>query len=113
MGNAIVHFEIRSTDPDRSRDFYRSMFGWTYAEGQFDGHTYVEEATMHGGIRPTDGERGMVTVYADVDDVSAALDRAVELGGSIVEPPTELPNVTIGLFADPQGNVVGVASPRR
>ena len=29
MGNAIVHFEIRSEDADATREFYGSMFGWT------------------------------------------------------------------------------------
>jgi len=113
MGNAITHFEIRSTDADGSREFYQSMFGWTYSQGQFEGHTYVEEATMHGGIRPIGDGNALVTVYADVEDVQAALDKAVRLGGSVVQQVTDLPNLSIGLFADPQGNVVGVAAPRK
>ena len=68
---------------------------------------------MHGGIRPRADGPALVTVYADVDDVGDALQKAVALGGSIVQPATDLPNVCIGLFADPQGNVVGVATPRR
>ena len=40
----------------------------------------------------------------------ASLDKAVELGGTIVQPATRAPGVTFGLFADPQGHVVGVAS---
>ncbi len=31
-----------------------------------------------------------------------------ELGGSVVMPVTDLPMVTIGLFADPEGHVVGI-----
>jgi hypothetical protein len=52
----------------------------------------------------------MVTVFAGVADVAAALDKAVALGGTIVQPATKVPGVTFGLFADPQGHVVGVAS---
>jgi predicted enzyme related to lactoylglutathione lyase len=52
----------------------------------------------------------MVTVFAGVQDVAATLERAVALGGRIVQPSTTVPGVTFGLFADPQGNVVGVAS---
>ncbi len=52
----------------------------------------------------------MVTVFAGVEDVQAALDQAVSLGGAVVQPATEAPGVTLGLFADPQGNVVGVAA---
>ena len=73
MAVPIVHFEIRSENADATREFYSSLFGWKYAPGQFEGHTYVEEASMHGGIRPADGGNSMVTVYADVPDVQAAL----------------------------------------
>ena len=52
----------------------------------------------------------MVTVFAGVPDVAAALEKAVELGGSIVQPATPTPGITFGLFSDPQGHVVGVAS---
>jgi predicted enzyme related to lactoylglutathione lyase len=52
----------------------------------------------------------MVTIFAGVEDVATALDRAVALGATVVQPATSVPGVTFGLFADPQGNVVGIAS---
>jgi predicted enzyme related to lactoylglutathione lyase len=51
-----------------------------------------------------------VTVFAGVADVQAALDKAVSLGGTVVQPATKAPGVTFGLFSDPLGHVVGVAS---
>lgn len=114
MGNPIVHFEIRSADPNASRAFYAKLFGWTYPPGGFPEYTYVDSGvpggTIPGGISPTQGGKPMVTVFAGVADVAAALDNAVALGGSIVQPATKAPGVTFGLFADPQGQVVGVAS---
>jgi len=114
MGNAIVHFEIRSADPDATRDFYGKLFGWSYPPGGFPEYTYVDsgvpQGTIPGGISPTQGGEPMVTVFAGVADVQAALDQAVALGATIVQPATRAPGVTFGLFADPQGHVVGVAS---
>jgi uncharacterized protein len=56
-----------------------------------------------------DGSGRRVTIYVEVPDLQAALDRAVKLGGSVVTPPTEIPGVTaIALFADPDGNVTGL-----
>jgi predicted enzyme related to lactoylglutathione lyase len=114
MGNPIVHFEIRSEDPDATRAFYAELFGWTYPAGGLDGYTYVDSGvpagTIPGGISPTQGGKPMVTVFAGVADVAAALDKAVSLGGRIVQPATSVPGVTFGLFADPPGHVVGVAS---
>ncbi len=114
MGNPIVHFEIRSEDPDATRAFYGELFGWSYPPGGFPGYTYVDSGaptgTIPGGISPLQGGEAMVTVFAGVANVPEALDRAVALGGRIVQPATQAPGVTFGLFADPQGHVVGVAS---
>ena len=52
----------------------------------------------------------MVTIFAGVANVAESLERAVALGGRIVQPATSVPGVTFGLFADPQGHVVGLAS---
>jgi predicted enzyme related to lactoylglutathione lyase len=47
--------------------------------------------------------------YVGVDDVEAALAKAESLGGSRVFGPMEVPDgPTIGHFADPEGNVVGL-----
>lgn len=117
MGNPIVHFEIRSEDPDATRTFYAALFGWTYLPGGIAGYTYVDsgvpQGTIPGGISPTQGGKPMVTVFAGVADVQAALDQAVALGARIVQPATKVPGVTFGLFADPQGHLVGVASDDR
>lgn len=114
MGGPIVHFEIRSTDPDAARAFYGELFGWSYPPGGFPGYTYVDsgstEGTIPGGISPLQGGTSLVTVFAQVPDVQAALDKAVALGGTIVQPAQQVPGVTFGLFADPQGHIVGVSS---
>ena len=33
MASPVVHFEIRSADPDATREFYGKLFGWTYPDG--------------------------------------------------------------------------------
>lgn len=114
MGNPIVHFEIRSADPDAARAFYGKMFGWSFPEAALPGYTYIDSGvpvgTIPGGMSPLQGGNQMVTVFAGVDDVAAALQQAVALGGTVVQAATSVPGVTFGLFTDPQGNVVGVAS---
>jgi len=44
-------------------------------------------------------------VYVEVDDSRAHLERAEQLGATVILPAT---HVTVGWFRDPQGNVVGV-----
>ena len=39
----------------------------------------------------------------------AYLDKAEELGGKTVMPPTEIPDiVTLAMFSDPEGNLIGM-----
>lgn len=94
MGNPIVHFEIRSADPDATRAFYAQMFGWTYPPGGIADYTYVDSGvpagTIPGGISPTQGGRPMVTFFAGVPDVRDALERAVALGATVVQPATSV-----------------------
>ena len=50
-----------------------------------------------------------VAVYVSVDDLQAYLDKVASMGGKTIMPPTEIPDmVTMALFADPDGNVIGM-----
>jgi predicted enzyme related to lactoylglutathione lyase len=112
MAHPIVHFEIRSADPDATRRFYGGLSGWTYAPAGMPGYTYVDtgaEATLRAGIGPLQGGSSMLTIYVGVEDVAAALEAAERLGGTIVQRPAAVPGVTFALLADPQGHVIGVS----
>lgn len=113
MPAPVVHFEVRSHDPDATRAFFGDLFGWTYGEGGLPGYTYVDtgvEGAIPGGIGPVQGGEAMTVFFVGVADVESALRRAVELGGSVVQPATSVPGVTFGVLADAQGQVVGVAA---
>jgi predicted enzyme related to lactoylglutathione lyase len=113
MPNPVVHFEVRSEDPDAARAFFGELFDWSYPPGAFPGYTYVStgaEGAIPGGIGPTQGGSELVTFFVGVQDVAATLQEAERLGGRTVQPATSVPGVTFGLFASPQGQVVGVAS---
>ena len=42
MPHPVIHAEIRSTDPDATRDFFGKLFGWTYSDGAFPGYTFAD-----------------------------------------------------------------------
>src|SRR6185437_14117598 len=97
---------------DASRRFYGQLFAWSFPEAPEPGYTYIETGVagaVPGGIGRAPGGSGQVTFFVDVADVAAALAKAEQLGGRIVLPATSVPGVTFGLFADPQGLVVGVS----
>lgn len=114
MAGQVTHFEIRGEDGAKLMDFYRDLFGWEIDAnnpmqyGMVAGHT----GGIGGGVTGVQpGQPTGVTVYIEVPDVAAALQQAVAKGGKVVMEATPLPmgDMVIGLFADPQGNVIGLA----
>jgi predicted enzyme related to lactoylglutathione lyase len=111
MTHAVVHFEIAGKDHAGLRRFYGDLFGWRLSDIAGMPYTMVEKEGegIAGGIgQAPNGNPGHVTFYVSAEDPQATLDRAEELGGRTIMPVTELPQVTIALFADPEGHVVGI-----
>jgi predicted enzyme related to lactoylglutathione lyase len=112
MSSPIVHAEIRSSDPDATRDFFGALFGWKFPDGAIPGYTYVDTGVpdaLAAGIGPTQGGQPLVTFYVGVEDIDAAVAEATRLGGSVVQEPVKVPGVAFALVADPAGQVVGLA----
>jgi uncharacterized protein len=114
MAHPVVHVEIRSKDPDATRRFLGDLFGWKVAsEGAYPGYTFIDtgaEGPPHTAISPRQGSEDEVLFFVAVEDVAAALKKAEELGGTIIQPAQQVPDATFGVFADAQGHRIGVAS---
>jgi hypothetical protein len=105
-----VHFEIYGKDAAALRGFYTELFGWEiHADNPMNYgmvHTNAGDKGIEGGV--AEGE-ARVNVVIEVEDLQAHLDRAVGLGGAVVTPVTEIPNmVTFAELRDPAGNVIGI-----
>lgn len=117
MGRPVVHFEIMGRDGARLRAFYTDLFEWElnadnpfgYATVEREGNLSPEGVGIGGGIGEASGFPGYVTIYVEVADVEASLATAVELGGArLMGPEQIMEGVEIGMFTDPEGNVIGV-----
>ncbi len=121
MGQPVVHFEVIGKDADKLQSYYSELFGWeidannpmSYGAIQREGNTNPDGIGIGGGVgKGPDGYDGHVTFYVEVDDVEDALKKAESLGGSRMMGPEKMeqPPITIGLFTDPEGHVIGVVS---
>lgn len=111
MGNPVVHFEIIARDAGKAHAFYRELFGWNINTDNPVGYGIVDTVANGAGIAGGigQGDEGWVTFYVAVPNVQAALDTAVRLGGTIVRPVETVPGmVTLAVFKDPEGHVVGL-----
>jgi len=111
MGNPVAWFEVVGKDGKKLQDFYGGLFGWKIdANNPMNyGMTDASETGIGGGIGGSQDGSTQLTFYVAVDDLQAALDKAGTLGGKTVMDPMDVPGgPTIAMFADPEGNVVGL-----
>jgi len=116
MGQPVVHFEVVGKDGAKLQSYYGELFGWKMNADNPMNYALVEQeqssngSSIAGGIgQGPEGYEGHITFYVEVPDVGAALEQAESLGGTrVMGPETIMPDITLGQFKDPEGNVVGL-----
>lgn len=88
MAGDIGFIELGVQDPERGRQFYGEMFGWSFEPGPAgQGFTFTAGGTpggMHGG-----DPEAVPYVFFVVDDLDQALEQVRALGGSVEEMDVE------------------------
>jgi predicted enzyme related to lactoylglutathione lyase len=108
--------ELMTTDSAGARKFYEQLLGWQFTEFPMENMSYwVIKAGGEevGGIMNIPPEPGGIPphwgVYVTVDNVDASAKKVQELGGRIMVPPTDIPDVgRFCVFHDPQGAVLSL-----
>ncbi|NNF04318.1 MAG: VOC family protein [Rhodothermales bacterium] len=102
--------ELMTTDPEAAREYYSSVFPWTFSEMEMgdDGvyHVAAVGGKPVGGIMKRPNEHIPVHwgYYITVQDVDETVARLKDLGGTVVMEPFDAPGVgRMCPVADPQG----------
>jgi uncharacterized protein len=103
--------ELASTDAEAAKKFYTELLGWQLKESQAAGMAYTEIVAggrQAGGIYQMTAEQGNAPshwmAYVAVDDVDESAGRVEGLGGKVVMPPADIPNVgRFCIISDPAG----------
>jgi len=117
MDRTIVHFEIPANDPAKLSQFYSKLFGWTFEKfGGSETEYWMiktkakdEDVGVNGGMMKKMDPNQRPLNYVLVESVDDFSKKLVQLGGKIVMPKREIPNM--GQFAvalDPEGNGFGI-----
>ena len=111
--------ELTTSDVDGALAFYENTFGMTHDTMPMEQGNYyllkvpgAEQA--HAGLMalPMPEAPTAWTPYVHVPDCDKTLERATSLGGSVVVPAQDIPDVgRFGFIADPTGAVLAVAKP--
>ena len=117
--------ELMTTDPETAAAFYRTLLGVTtdpmvMPDGSVNSIVSTEDGRVM-GITAMSGLSGELLarlggptwiIYFNVDDVDSAVDRAVQNGAELPDPPWDVPGIgRIAWIFDPQGAVLGLIAP--
>jgi predicted enzyme related to lactoylglutathione lyase len=119
--SSFVWYELMTTDTAAAKRFYTEVVGWKMQDAPMPGMTYTLLSagdTQIGGLMalPTEaGKAGMKPCwvgYIGVDDADGAAAKVTRLGGKILRPPTDIPNVgRFAVAADPEGAAFNLFKP--
>lgn len=115
MANPFVHVELNTTDPDKAKAFYGSLFDWKLEEmpmGPGMTYTLIEPGAGTGGglmKNPVPGAPSSWLAYVEVNDVKAATEKAASLGARVMKDVTEVPGMGwFSVITDPTGAALGL-----
>jgi hypothetical protein len=115
MGNPFVHVEFNTTDPQRAKSFYGSLFDWTLEDTDMGGgmiYTIIKVGEGTGGglmKHPMPGAPSIWIPYILVSDVAASTAKAKSAGGTVIKDVSEVPNMgSFSIIQDPTGGVIGL-----
>lgn len=112
---SLVWNEAALPDPDRGRQFYAAVFGYTYETTEGAGGHY---RTFHRGEAPLGGIGGLGDrpdatppswlAYVAVDDADRVVEATTRHGGRALGEPVDTPYGRMAVLADAQGAVFAV-----
>ena len=118
MPNPVTRFQILSKTPDETAKFYVELLGWRVSADNPLEYRQINtgsEVGIQGGIWPApSGAPNFVQLFVSVEDVTASVRKAQELGAQVVVPPTMLAQGDeTAILVDPQGMSFGVWKPAK
>ena len=111
--------ELMTPDPDKARNFYTKLFGWTPMDMPMEGFNYTifnRGESGVGGMMKTPPEAAGAppawTAYVHVEDVESSHRKAIDLGAKSCMPPTPIPNIgRFAIITDPTGATIALFQP--
>jgi len=125
MDQTIIHFEIPAANFDKMKQFYAGLFGWKIEKypGTMEYYMIQTVPTDDKGMLLRPGVNGGMTKkespdqkpvnYISVECIDESIKMVKKLGGKIVSPKQEVPNVGwIATAMDPEGNYIALLQPQ-
>ncbi len=120
--NSIVHFELPVKDKERSKKFYKEVFGWEFMDMPEMDYTMVhtvevdeqympkKAGAINGGMLSEKNNGGLNPVLViDVPSLDEYLDKAIAAGATLVMPKVAVGDMGFNArIKDTEGVVIGI-----
>jgi predicted enzyme related to lactoylglutathione lyase len=106
----IVYLELPSNDVAACKQFYHSLFAWSFRDFGPD-YAAFSGSGLDGGLNgasPAEGRTKFPLAVIDTNDLEAMEKRIVAVGGRITLPIFSFPGGRRFHFTDPSGNELAV-----
>jgi len=126
MDHTIVHFEIPALDVEKLKTFYSELFGWKIEKSPGTMEYWLIETVpvdekmtplrpgVNGGMYKKERAELKSVNYISVESIDEYIRKIRNLGGRIISPKQEVPNVGwIAMALDPEGNQFAILQPMR
>jgi len=116
----FVWYDLMTTDLAGAKKFYGDLIGWKLTKwggADYEMWTTADGKTVGGLMQlPQEAQSAGAPphwlAYAQTADVDATARKAAQLGGQVMVPGTDIPNVgRFAVLADPQGAVFAIFKP--
>lgn len=114
----VVHFEIAAREPERTAEFYSTVFGWKIQKWEGPEDYWLVTTGSHsrpgidGGIS---SPNGLFTGYVNTVEVPVIDDYIILInksGGKVLTDKMTVPGVGyLAYCKDPEGNIFGIVQP--
>ena len=125
MSNRVVHFEIHSSDAEKTIKFYGDLFGRTFEKWPMGNVSYwgivtapkdSKEPGINGGLvermggPPTEGQAVNAFICTvQVENLDEIVNKAVKIGGTVALPKMAIPGMAwLAYCKDNEGNIFGI-----
>jgi predicted enzyme related to lactoylglutathione lyase len=115
--------ELHTRDLATAKSFYTDVFGFSYTDFDFGTSQYVvftppDRTEAVGGLSDdsttvSDSMPDYWLVWFQFDDVDAGIAKAVELGGTVLQPAADSSIGRSAVLAAPQGEPFGIIDPNK
>jgi predicted enzyme related to lactoylglutathione lyase len=108
---SVVHLELHTDDLPRACAFYQQLCGWRPDRIDCECGSYLALEMgngLGGGIVECETQRPLWVPYVEVAEISAATQRARELGAQVLLDPREGPAGWRSVVAAPAGSEIAL-----